>query len=74
MGSGMVLSSIALFIYTFSIVKSKPFTGKKQKMLYAFVFVTLGLSLMVSFYVDFGMVVYWMNQSIGGVVKMVVRS
>lgn len=74
MGTGMVLSSIVLFIYTISIVKSKPFKGKKQMMLYAFIFVTFGLSLMVSLYADFGMVVYWMNQSIGGVVKMVVKS
>ncbi|SEN21677.1 hypothetical protein SAMN05192533_11065 [Mesobacillus persicus] len=74
MGTGLVLSSIVLFIYTFSIVKSKPFTGKKQKMLYAFVFVTLGLSVMVSLYEDFGMVVYWLNQSIGSLVKMVVKS
>jgi hypothetical protein len=74
MGAGTVLTSFVLFIYIFSIIKNKPFSGKKQKLLYGFVLVTLGLSLMVPLHFDLGMMIYMMNETIGSLVKMWVKS
>jgi hypothetical protein len=73
MGTGTVVVAVVLGFYIINIMKIKPFTRKKRILIYGFVLVTFSLSLLVTFQSNLGFIVHSMNQTIGGLVRLVVK-